>query len=100
MRERALTAFAQETYGPSEERVVLIAPGSGPRRVAQQLADANIVRDSDLTYRLIRREKLGPKLQAGEYAFKGPGTPVDVLQKIVRGEVRTYRVTIPEGLRM
>ena len=99
-RAQALATFADAPFGAADERVVLIEPGTGPRGVAQRLARAAVVRDGELAYRLIRQEGIAPKLQAGEYAFRGALTPRQVLEKIVAGEVRTYRVTIPEGLRV
>ena len=37
--------------------------------------------------------------RAGEYAFAGPLRPDEVLERVVRGEVKLYRFTVPEGLR-
>ena len=39
----------------------------------------------------------GKPLQAGEYEFAGTLRPMDVLDKLVRGEVLLHRVTFPEG---
>ncbi|MFN0062020.1 MAG: endolytic transglycosylase MltG [Myxococcaceae bacterium] len=102
-RERQLVTFSSAPYtavADDTETLVLVASGTGPRRLATQLHAAGVVRDADLTYRWIRHEALGPKLQAGEYGFKGALTPRQVLEKIVNGEVKTYRFTIPEGLRL
>jgi UPF0755 protein len=98
--ERRLDTFAATAFGGPEPRDVTIPPGSGPHSVATLLARAGVVSDVSLFYRFLRREELGPKLRAGEYEFQGPATPRQVVEKLVSGQQKTYRVTIPEGLRL
>src|SRR5262249_57350293 len=69
-------------------------------RVAEVLAQAGVVTDAELTYEWLRREKLGPKLRAGEYEFTLPLSPEQAIQKVIAGQQKTYHVTIPEGLRL
>src|SRR5262249_56027099 len=69
-------------------------------RVAEVLAQAGVVTDAELTYEWLRREKLGPKLRAGEYEFTLPVSPEQAVQKVIAGQQKTYHVTIPEGLRL
>jgi UPF0755 protein len=98
--ERQLDIFAGTSYGTAELRDVTIPAGSGPRAVATLLARAGVVSDADLFYRFLRHEELGPKLRAGEYEFQGQALPQQVAEKLVSGQQKTYRVTIPEGLRV
>lgn len=98
--EQRLVAFASTKYGGATARLVEIKAGTNPRKLAEQLAREGIVSDGELLYAWLRHEKLGPKLRAGEYFFEGPLTPAEVIEKIVRGEVKQYRVTVPEGLRV
>lgn len=97
--EQRVTEFAKTSFGNSTPLVVEIPPGTNPKGVAALLAKAGVVSDADLLYGWLRREKLGPKLRAGEYEFVGPLTPPQAIDKLVRGEVKVYRFTIPEGLR-
>ncbi|MCA3013692.1 MAG: endolytic transglycosylase MltG [Myxococcaceae bacterium] len=97
--EQRLTTFAATPFGAVGPLVVEIPPGTNPRGVAARLARAGVVSDEDLLYGWLRREKLGPKLKAGEYEFSGPLTPPQAVDKLVRGEVKVYRFTVPEGLR-
>ena len=99
-RDQRITDFARTPGGAAGTKAVLIPPGSGPRRVADLLAQAGVVSDAELTYAWLRREKLGPKLRAGEYDFTLPVTPEAAIQKVVAGQQKTYHVTIPEGLRL
>ncbi len=97
---RRVDDFARRPFGSPEAKVVDIPAGTGPKAVAQRLERAGVIEDAELLYAYLRREKLGPKLKAGEYEFKGPLAPADVVDRIVRGEVKVYRFTVPEGLRV
>ena len=84
-------------YGEAE-RIVLIEPGRSTRAIAQQLIDAGVVRD-DVTFRAaLWRTGRARSLQAGEFRFERPMTPVEVVEMIARGDVYTRRITFPEGL--
>lgn len=99
LREQRITAFAATAVTLPAPATVEIPTGTGPRALARLLAEVGAVSDADLLYLYIRRKGLGPKLQAGEYEFSGTLTPDQVLEKIVQGQVKTYRFTVPEGLR-
>ena len=99
LRNQKITAFASQAHPLSAPVTVDIKPGTGPKKLASQLAEAGVVSDAELLYGYLRREKLAPKLKAGEYEFEGSPTPIEVIEKIAEGEVKTYRFTVPEGLR-
>jgi UPF0755 protein len=82
-------------FGPSTETFVEIAPGSSTARIGQELEAAGIVR-SRYGFDLIRVWKQGT-LKAGEYRFDHPAPLTEVYSRIVRGDVFTVAVTIPEG---
>jgi UPF0755 protein len=97
--EKRITEFTDKTFGDGVH-LVEIPAGTNPKGVATLLAKERVISDADLGYGYLRREKLGPKLKAGEYEFTGPLSPVQVMEKIIKGEVKQYRFTIPEGLRV
>lgn len=99
-RDRRITEFSRTPAGAPGTVSVIIPPGSGPRRVADVLAQAGVVSDAELTYAWLRRDRLGPKLRAGEYEFTLPLTPEQAIQRVAAGQQKTYHVTIPEGLRL
>jgi UPF0755 protein len=69
--------------------------------VVKVLARAGVLSDADLATRYVRFLKRDPRpLKQGEYAFAGALTPDEVLERIYKGEVRLYRFTVPEGLRL
>jgi UPF0755 protein len=69
---------------------------------ANQIADL-LVREGVLRYRIpfilyVRLRNLGRHIQAGEYRFADPATPVQIAQRLVKGDVSFISITIPEGL--
>jgi UPF0755 protein len=72
-----------------------IAPGTGTATIANQLEEAGVLR-SRFAFDLLRAVK-GGKLIAGEYRFNRPATASEVYARMVRGDVYTIAVTIPEG---
>jgi len=99
-RDWNLTRFAHRPFGSSDPKVAEIASGTGPRALAELLAAKGVVADPELFYAYLRRQKLIPRLKAGEYEFAGPLTPAQVAEKIASGQVKVYRFTVPEGLRV
>jgi UPF0755 protein len=90
--------FARTAFG-SGTRVVTIAQGTGPRALAKQLAAAHVISDEKAFYQHLHWFRRDKRARAGEYEFDGALTPDQVIDKLVRGEVKTYRFTVPEGLR-
>jgi len=80
------------------EQFVVIEPGSSTRAIGERLIGAGVIRD-DVTFRAaLWRSGRARSLQAGEFRFDRPMTPLDVIDKIARGEVYNRRITFPEGL--
>jgi UPF0755 protein len=98
-RNDRLTQYVQTPFGAAEPVTVSIPSGSGPRTVGRLLADGHAISDAELFYQYIRKEQAGPRLKAGEYEFKGPLTPAQVLAMLTSGQVKVYQFTVPEGLR-
>lgn len=99
LRERRARTFANTPITLPAPIVVDVPPGTGPRGLARLLAGKGVVSDEEKLYQYIRAEELGPRLKSGEYEFEGELTPGQALEKIVSGRVKTYRFTVPEGLR-
>jgi UPF0755 protein len=76
--------------------IVDIPTGSSFLKLTEILNDAGMIRNRILFYGLvITRQALG-SIRAGEYEFNTSMTPSAVIDKLLRGEIKTYRVTIPE----
>ena len=82
-------------FGPATETFVEVAPGSSTARIGQQLEASGVVR-SRYAFEAVRLWKHGT-LRAGEYRFDHPVPAAEVYARIVRGDVFTRTVTIPEG---
>lgn len=82
-------------FGPATETFVDLAPGSSAVHIGRQLESAGVVR-SRYAFYLVRWLKRGTLL-AGEYRFDHPATVEEVYARIVRGDVYTITVTVPEG---
>ncbi len=80
------------------ERLVNIEPGSGTRTIGQRLIDAGVVRNEETFRAALWLSGRSRSLQAGEFLFDRPMTPIEVIEKLARGDVHTRRITFPEGL--
>ena len=93
----------QRTHAPyrgfsGPEQFVEIPAGAGTRAIGERLVSAGVIRDH-LTYRAaLWLSGHARRLQAGEYRFDQPVTPLEVVGKIARGEVYVVAVTFREGL--
>ena len=77
--------------------VILDFPkGTSTSAMAQQLAEAGVVR-YPWQFDLARMLHPGARLQAGEYQFSHSDTTWNIFNRIVRGDVFFYELTVPEG---
>ncbi len=96
-----LHQFQGAAWGGPEEKVVEVPAGASAREVVRLLARRGVLADERLAWWWVRWVRRDPRpMKAGEYAFAGPLRPDEVLEKLYRGEVKTYHFTVPEGLRM
>jgi UPF0755 protein len=91
---------AQEPYRGYEgsEQFVDIPPGASSVAIGERLVAGGVVRDLQ-TYRLtLWMSGKGRRLKAGEYRFDHAMTPLEVIDKIARGDAFVVTLTFPEGL--
>jgi UPF0755 protein len=82
-------------YGPTTETFVDIPPGTGASAIAARMEKAGIIR-TRYAFDFLSLQK-GATLKAGEYRFDHPVPPAEVYDRLVRGDVYTQALTIPEG---
>jgi UPF0755 protein len=83
--------------GFSGESAVLEFPkGTSTAAIATQLAETGVVQ-SRWQFLMVRALRPTARLQAGEYRFSTPESSWRVFDRIVRGDVFFYEITIPEG---
>jgi len=89
--------FLSDSVAPDGELVVTVKPGSSLGMVSERLHKDGIISDP-LQFRLLARWKgVATRIHSGDYLFSEAATPVAVLQRLVEGDVRRIRLTIPEG---
>jgi UPF0755 protein len=81
--------------GKGQAQTVRIAKGASLRYVAHKLKERGLIR-SETAFRLIARRSW-TKVRQGEYRFQPPINPLRILDKLVKGQVEAYWVTVPEG---
>ncbi|MGI8641766.1 MAG: endolytic transglycosylase MltG [Pyrinomonadaceae bacterium] len=78
-------------------KYIEIPKGSTPNEIIDKLVAENIISGKLPTQIYIRTFGDAGKLQAGEFQFDSPITPLQVLKELEKGEERTTKITIPEG---
>lgn len=95
--------FITAIYFPLEEnsatqKVVNIPSGTNAKEIVNVLEKNEIIRKNNYTFRiLIKIMKLEDQLKYGEYDLSSSMSMLQILDKLVKGEVITYKITIPEG---
>lgn len=87
--------FVLAPYGPETETFVNVTPGSSAIAIGRKLESAGVVR-SRFAFDLVRWYRRGT-LHAGVYRFDHAAPTTEVYSRIVRGDVFTKAVTVPEG---
>jgi len=75
-----------------------IPKGAGFFRITQILHEAGFVRNRPFFWSLAVAKGKTMQIRAGEYEFTGAMSPLEILAKLVRGEIKDYKVLLPEDL--
>ena len=76
---------------------IVIEKGSTPSTIIDKLAAEGVIASPFALKAYLRTLGDASKLQAGEYQFASPITPIQVLKELENGETQTIKLTIPEG---
>ena len=74
-----------------------VRTGAGLKSVSRQLADAGVFRDPHSFWLLARVLGRTPSIQAGTYRLEQPATPLEILDKLARGDVALIELRFIEG---
>ncbi len=91
--------YFRTPYGPTSETFVDIPSGTGSNAIATRLQQAGIIRNR-YVFLALRRLHAGTTLHAGVYRFDHPVPPAEVYARIVKGDVFTITLVIPEGFNL
>ncbi len=79
------------------EKLVVVNPGQGFKAFSQQLYTKGIIRDRSKFELLAFVRGDDKRIKAGEYSLSAVMPPRKILELLVSGKVRLYKITIPEG---
>ena len=84
--------------GPTQQTFVEFRTGSSARHIATDLQNAGMIRSRIAFLVLHGYER--KTLKAGEYMFDHPATPIEIYNRIARGDTYARILSIPEGYNM
>jgi UPF0755 protein len=92
----AFWSLAQPYQAVPGENFVRIERGSGTSAIARTLQQAGVIH---YEWQLLAARALNPsaKLQAGEYRFGEAASALTVFDRIRRGDIYYFEITVPEG---
>lgn len=84
-------------YQTPQDTVILVPPGAGVRQIAASLEEAGVVKNRYFFEAYARFSKQAGTLKIGEYEFHKGNRLERVLEKLVKGKTKKYKMTFPEG---
>jgi UPF0755 protein len=85
---------------PPAPRLVAIQPGTSFAEVAARLEAEGVIAGA-LEFKVLSRVRGNAhSIKAGEYDFQEPAAPGKVLDRLITGDVRRLKFTVPEGLNL
>ena len=93
-----LRHYALQPAGQTAEKAVITIPAGQSLKTTTAALFKNGIITSPFKFNLIARVKgYDKRLKAGEYALSASMAPIQIMEKLVKGEVELYKITIPEG---
>jgi UPF0755 protein len=75
---------------------VEIPKGTSFLRSVDILEDAGLIKNKYLFYALVIARNAQGNIRAGEYELLASMSPLDIINKLVKGDIKSYKITIPE----
>jgi len=92
-------SILERPFGEAQREVIFaVPPGERATRILERLEEEGVLDSASLARLYLVHVLDDPPLKAGEYRFVLPLDTTQVLDKLVRGEVRTLKLTLIEGL--
>ena len=93
-----LSYYIKNVPSVKNDRTLEIKKGEGLRAISRKLEQNAVIANENLFILYVMYEGLQDKLKAGEYEFESGSTMSQVVEKLSKGDVVIYTLTIPEGL--
>jgi UPF0755 protein len=81
----------------AENKTITIEPGTGTSAIIERLNKEGILASTLPTRLWLKTVARNQKFKAGDYEFKSPISPRQVIEILVRASIATREYTIPEG---
>ncbi len=95
----SLLNYAESPLGESHvAHTIDIPKGTSFSRIVDVLDEAGLVKHRLLFYLLASSQHAAGHIRAGEYELASSMTPLEVIKKMVRGDIKGYLLTFPEDL--
>ncbi len=89
--------YALNPIDSSDRTVTVDIPrGTSFLRSVDLLHDAGLIKNRYLFYALVMARNAQGNIRAGEYELSTSMSPLDIINKLVKGDIISYKVTIPE----
>lgn len=85
-------------YTSPETKTLYFEKGTSLRKMSRLLEAEGVIEDSRIFEVWVRAQKKDSQLQAGEYEFPAGSNSQQTLDLILSGKVKTYPLTVREGL--
>jgi len=82
------------------EIVFTIDPGQSLGQIAEGLEARGLIANAFLFRAYARYQKAATRIPAGEHLLSAPASPAQILDQLLKGRIKLYRLTVPEGLNM
>jgi UPF0755 protein len=94
-----LRHYAELPASQVSQKVVTTIPAGQPLKTTAEALFKNGIITSPFKFDMVARLKgYDKRVKAGEYALSATMTPIQIMEKLVKGEVELYKLTVPEGL--
>jgi UPF0755 protein len=95
----AFTRYAVSPINPSfTVKIINIPKGVSFFRITEILNEAGLVENRPFFWVLAYGKGSTKSIRAGEYELAGSMSPSEIIEKLVRGEIKSYTVTLPEDI--
>lgn len=92
-----LFSFQRNAMNVTAEKIFVVEPGSSLSGIARRLYNAGVIEQPRYLSLVGRWRGHAQRLQAGEYRLEPGMTPLQLLDRMVAGEVVQYALTVVEG---
>lgn len=90
-------SFKNTPMSVDDEQIVVVAPGASLGQVARTMASQGLIQHPQYLSAWGRIEGSASRIHVGEYKIEPGMTPMDLLDRMVKGDVIQYSLTLVEG---